>query len=104
MGISQSYGHLLIISATLRACVASTGFVLILVEKPFAHAFQDLQVLTRGNAVQAVKGISLQKVAKDGSINYTMEPISNIEWEFNNSFSILPLLTKEGCRVACLED
>ena len=64
MGISQSYGHLLIISATLRACVASTGFVLILVEKPFAHAFQDLQVLTRGNAVQVVKGISLQKVAK----------------------------------------
>ena len=61
-------------------------------------------VLTRGNAVQAVKGISLQKVAKDGSINYTMEPISNIEWEFNNSFSILPLLTKEGCRAACLED
>nr|POE60095.1 g-type lectin s-receptor-like serine/threonine-protein kinase lecrk3 [Quercus suber] len=42
--------------------------------------------------------------SKDGSINYTMEPISNIEWEFNNSFSILPLLTKEECRAACLED
>lgn len=64
MAIGQSYGHLLIISVTPRACVASTGFVLILVEKPFTHAFQDLQVLTRGNEVQAVKGISLQKVAK----------------------------------------
>ena len=42
--------------------------------------------------------------SKDGSINYTMEPISNIEWEFINSFSILTLVTKEECRAACLED
>ena len=69
-----------------------------------ANVFQVLQVLSREIGAQVVKGISLQKVAKDGSINYTMEPISNIEWEFNNSFSILPLLTKEGCRAACLED
>jgi len=28
MGISQSYGHLPIISVTLRACVVSMGFAL----------------------------------------------------------------------------
>ena len=69
LGISQSYGHLLIISVTLRSCVASTGFVLTLVQKLIAHAIQDLQVLTGGIGVQAAateasKGISLQKVAK----------------------------------------
>jgi len=64
LGIGQSYGHLLIMSVTLRACVASTGFVLTLVQKLIAHAIQDLQVLTGGIGVQAAEGISLQKVAK----------------------------------------
>ena len=51
------------------------GFVLILVKtKPIAPAFQDLRVLIKGNGVQAVKGNSLQKVAK------AKTEVSHIPW------------------------
>ncbi|KAL4603883.1 hypothetical protein ACB092_10G155200 [Castanea dentata] len=42
--------------------------------------------------------------SRDGSIKYTMEPISNIKWEFSSSFSILSSLTEEECQAACWED
>ena len=106
MGTGQRYRHLLIISVTLRACVASMGFVLILVKiancsciPGFASVNQEKWSLGCDR-----KFIAKSCKSKDGSITYTMEPISNSEWQFDNSLSILSLSTKDECRAACLVD
>ena len=79
---------------TLRACVASTDFVLILVQKLIAHSFQDLQVLTGGIGVRLRKEFTAESCkSKDRYMNYTMEARSNTVWD-NNNFSVLPLSTR----------
>ena len=103
MGIGFSIGHLLIISVTLRACVASMGFVILLIENLTAYVFLDLQESTRGIGVQAVKGILPAESceSRDGSVKYTMVTVSNTVWE-DSPFSILSLLSNENCQAACL--
>ena len=75
--------------------MASADFVLILVQKLIAHAFQDLQVLKWGNwSSGCERNFTAESCkSKDRYMNYTMEARSNTVWD-NNNFSVLPLSTR----------